>query len=450
MGLLSLKFLPLLLTLSLASVPNVAFAQTLEQLLQQGNAALDAKKYSEAENIWRKVIQLNPNNAVAFSNLCDALYRQNKLDESIGFCRKAIELGPKYVNAYYNLGNALYSQKKLDEAIAQFRKAIELNPKFALAYSNLGAVLYEQKKLDEAIAQFRKAIELDPKYVDAYNNLGVALRAQKKLDEAIAQFRKAIELDPKYVDAYNNLGVALSDQKKLDEAIAQFRKAIELDPKYVNAYNNLGVALRAQKKLDEAIVLLRKALSFPDASGTPITAHTLAHSNLGSLLQEQGKLAEAIVEFEKAAKIDPGYEYAQNNLIEARRLLALQQSPEQIVALNEIKYLPKDEPLTPIKRSIVKVSVVFQGNAKGTGYGTGYAIKRQGDRVWIITNRHVVVDRDTEQSGSNLEVEPYYGNPPKELPRSRSTAKVVNMTMPNEPLDLALLEVTGLPADIQP
>ncbi|MCA2939327.1 MAG: trypsin-like peptidase domain-containing protein [Microcystis sp. M113S1] len=175
---------------------------------------------------------------------------------------------------------------------------------------------------------------------------------------------------------------------------------------------------------------------------------------MGRLLQEQGKLEAAIAEFEKATKIDPKFEFARNNLQEAQRLLSLQQQPEQIIALNNTKYLPQEDPLTRIKRSIVKISVVFTGNAKGTAYGTGYVVKRRGTTVWIITNRHVVVDRDTEQRGdnleNNLEVEPYYGENLPNLPRDRVVAKIIHITQPQENLDLALLEVTGLPDDISP
>jgi superkiller protein 3 len=165
--------------------------------------------------------------------------------------------------------------------------------------------------------------------------------------------------------------------------------------------------------------------------------------------QEGG--VEAIAEFEKARQIDLKLEFTRNNLQEARRLLSLQQQPEQIIALNNTKYLPQEDPLTPIKRSIVKISVVFTGNAKGTAYGTGYVVKRRGTTVWIITNRHVVVDRDTEQRGdNNLEVEPYYGENLPNLPRDRVVAKIIHITQPQENLDLALLEVTGLPDDISP
>ena len=337
------------LTLALMIMPPTTVAQTLEQLWQQGETAQAQKKYPEAERIWRQIIQLDPNSAVAFSNLCAALFRQNKLDEAPIFCQKALAL--------------------------------------------------------------------DPKLPETYNNLGIVLRAQKKLKEAEEMYRRAIALDDKYVDAYNNLGNVLADQKKLTEAEEMYRRSLDLPD---------------------------------DTTGTPTTAHTLAHNNLGLLLQEQGKLEAAIAEFEKATKIDPKFEFASNNLQEARRLLSLQQQPEQIIALNNTKYLPQEDPLTPIKRSIVKISVVFTGNAKGTAYGTGYVVKRRGTTVWIITNRHVVVDRDTEQRGDNLEVEPYYGENLPNLPRDRVVAKIIHITQPQENLDLALLEVTGLPDDISP
>ena len=473
------------LTLALMIMPPTTVAQTLEQLWQQGETAQAQKKYPEAERIWRQIIQLDPNSAVAFSNLCAALFLQNKLDEALIFCQKALALDPKLPGTYNNLGIVLYNQKKLTEAEEMYRRALALDDKNVYAYNGLGAVLANQKKLTEAEEMFRRAIALDDKYVGTYYNLGIVLRDQKKLKEAEEMYRRALALDDKFVYAYNGLGNVLRDQKKLKEAEEMYRRALALDDKFVYAYyglgnvlwdqkklkeaeemyrralalddkdvavyNNLGLVLYNQKKLKEAEEMFRRALDLPDdTTGTPPTAHTIAHNNLGLLLQEQGKLEAAIAEFEKATKIDPKYEFASNNLQEARRLLSLQQQPEQIIALNNTKYLRQEDPLTRIKRSIVKISVVFTGNAKGTAYGTGYVVKRRGTTVWIITNRHVVVDRDTEQRGDNLEVEPYYGENLPNLPRDRVVAKIIYITQPQENLDLALLEVTGLPDDISP
>jgi len=303
-----LRLLALVLTLSLAGMPRLAVAQTIEELFQQGNAAQSAGNYTQAESIWRRVIQLYPNNSVAYNNLGDALRQQGKLEEAIAAYRKAIELDPKYAAAYNNLGTALSKQGKLEEGIAAYRKAIELDPKYAGAYNNLGTALSKQGKLEEGIAAYRKAIELDPKYAPLYYNLGTVLSNQGKLEEAIAAYRKAIELYPKYAPAYINLGNALRKQGKLEEAIAAYRKAIELNPKdSTTPYYNLGTALSNQGKLEEAIAAYRKAIELDPKDSA-------LYYNLGTALGKQGKLEEAIAAYRKAIELDPKYAAAYNNL----------------------------------------------------------------------------------------------------------------------------------------
>jgi superkiller protein 3 len=476
------------LTLSLATTLN-GCSPSIDQLIKQGADAQKIKNYSQAEAIYRKIIQRQPNNAEAYYKLCDVLDDQNKLDDAVAACqksitlntndaqtyfvlgivlkkqkkleealksyRRAIELDPKDAAAYNGVGNVLYDQKKLEEALKSYRRAIELDPKDAAAYNGVGNVLYDQKKLEEALKSYRRAIELDPKDAYAYNGVGNALRDQKKLDEAIAAYRQAIELDPKYVDAYNGLGNALSDQKKLEEAIAAYRQAIELDPKYAGAYYNLGNALSDQKKLEEAIAAYRQALSLPDQFGntaeTSTTAHTLAHNYLGEALQQQGKLEQAIEEYNKALQIDPNFIYTNNNLQEAQRLLTLRRNPQAEV-MDDREYLPKNEPAVPILRSVVLVTANFPNSREkqGSEYGTGLVIQRDGNRTLIITNRHVIFEQATGKQGQNIQVE-FFSEPPSGKLRMRRNARVLGMTSADDNLDIAVLEVTDpLPDDIKP
>ncbi len=507
-----LRLLALVLTLSMAGMPQLAVAQTIEELFQQGNGDQEAKNYSQAEAIYRRIIQLEPNNAKAYYKLCYVLDDQNnKLDDAVAACRKsialnsnnaetyyllgyvlkrqgkleeaiaayrqAIELDPKDAAPYKGLGNALSDQKKLDEAIAAYRQAIQLDPKYPLAYNGLGKALSDQKKLDEAIAAYRQAIQLDPKYAAAYTTLGIALRNQKKLDEAIAAYRQAIQLDPKDAAAYYNLGIALSEQKKLDEAIAAYRKAIELDPKSANAYTTLGIALSDQNKLDEAIAAYHKAIELDPKSAKAynnlglalsdqnkldeaIAAYRQAieldpkyaapYNNLGLALSDQNKLEEAIEEYEKALQIDPNGIYIKNNLQEAQRLLTLRRNP-QLGVMDDRQYLPKNEPAVPILRSVVLIIAEFSGRERqGNEYGTGLVIQRDGNRTLIITNRHVIFEQATGKQGQNIQVE-FFSEPPDGKPRMRRNARVLPMTPADDNLDIAVLEVTRpLPDDIKP
>jgi superkiller protein 3 len=329
-------------------------------------------------------------------------------------------------------------------------------PKLAAAQSleqlvQQGRTAQAEKQYSQAEAVWRHVLGQDPKNADAYLGLGNALSGQKALAEAIDAYRQAITLNPKNAEAYLGLGHVLSDRKRFAEAIAAYRQAIKLNPQPASAYLNLGAVLSEQKQFDEAIAAYRQALSLPDDTATLLTAHTLAYNGLGLIFQQQGQLTAAIGAYQLALQVDPSYAYAQSNLLEAQRLLALKQVPQRL-ALAETRYLTRDT-VTPLKRSVVKIIARFPHSAKGSGYGTGFVIKRKGNKAWIVTNRHVVFEPDTQQRGEDLQVELYYGNPPDGIPVARlekAPVRLLQMTEPNDPLDLAVLEVTDLPADIQP
>jgi superkiller protein 3 len=444
------KLLPLVLIFSVLSYTPVGLGQSVEELFRQGNAAQAAGNYSQAETIFRQVIRINPQDALAYYNLGTALYDQGKLEEAITYYQKAIQLNAKFAGTYIVLGAALYKQGKLEEAIAYYRQAIQLDPKFAGTYYNLGTALYDQGKLEEAITYYQKAIQLDPKYAGAYNSLAIALSNQGKLEEAITYYQKAIQLDPKYAGAYINLAIVLSNQGKLEEAITYYQKAIQLDPKYAGAYINLGAVLYLQGKLEEAITNYRIALSLPDEKVSPISAsnHTLAHNNLGYTLQQQGKLPEAIAEYQKSIALDGNFVTAQNNLKEAQRLL-VQQSPQYVPPPgSDLAFVPtlEQEPLRDELRATVLIIANDIPGTQGQTRGTGWVVKREGNTIWVMTNRHVIANQQRQPS-PKIEIE--FFSDIEATRRTRFAATVEQIS--NDPnLDLAVLKITGIPDDIRP
>ena len=292
----------------------------------------------------------------------------------------------------------------------------------------------------EAEAAYRQAITLDPKYAIAYSNLGVALSDQKKYVEAEAAYRQAITLDPKDARAYNNLGIALSDQKKYVEAEAAYRQAITLDPKYARAYSNLGDALSDQKKYVEAEAAYRQA----------ITLNPKYANDLGYHLQELGRLTEARDLYLNAIKLDPAYTRARSNLEEVERLIAIAGGTLKPLSPAEAtRYLDPQDPLAPVRRSVVRILPTFSGNSSGAGaHGTGFVVRRQGDKALILTARHVIRDPDEGREATGIQIELYGGNLPAGIVASR--VPVQQIKSGNGDLDLALLVVVGLPEDIQP
>jgi predicted O-linked N-acetylglucosamine transferase (SPINDLY family) len=272
-----------------------------------GVIAHQVGKHEVAIQYIGRAIGLQGNMAIFHNNLGEAYRALHRISEAVTCYQRALELNPDFAEVYNNLGNAVSDQGKLDEAIACWRRALELKPDYAEVHYNLGVALKEQGKLDEAVACYHRVLELNPNNVEAYNNLGNILRNQGKLDEAVPCWRRALELKPDCAEAHCNLGNAFWDQGKLDEAVACYRRALDLKPDYAEAQYNLGVAFKDQGKLDDAVACYRRALELkPD--------YAKAHCNLGAAFKDQGKLDEAVACYRRALELKPDYAQAHCNL----------------------------------------------------------------------------------------------------------------------------------------
>jgi predicted O-linked N-acetylglucosamine transferase (SPINDLY family) len=264
-------------------------------------------KHEVAVNYIRRAVGLSRGVAVLHNSLGNVLKDQGKLDEAVVCYCQALELKPDYAEANSNLGVAFKDQGKLDEAVACYRRAMELNPDCAETHNNLGVALQDQGKLEEAIACYRRAVELKPGYAEAHCNLGNVLKERGKLDEVVACYRRVLELKPDYAEVHNNLGNALKDQGKLDDAVACYCRALALRPGYAEAHNNLGNTLKGQGKPDEAVACYRRALELePDFAE--------AHNNLGAALKDEGKMDDAVACWQRALELKPHYAEAHYNL----------------------------------------------------------------------------------------------------------------------------------------
>jgi FkbM family methyltransferase len=134
------------------------------------------------------------------------LAMQGKLDEAIANFEQALRLNPDYALAHSDLGNVFYLQGRHDAAVACYERAVRLKPDFAVAHNNMGAALTCLGRFEEAAAQCRTALSLKPDYAEAHSNLGNALKEQGQIQEAISHYQDAVRLKPDYAVAYNNLG----------------------------------------------------------------------------------------------------------------------------------------------------------------------------------------------------------------------------------------------------
>ncbi len=127
------------------------------------------------------------------------------LSEAIGLYRKAVELAPDDFEAQFGLGLALSDAKRPNEALPVYRKAAAIDPDDFEAHFHLGCELRRAGQLDEAIAEQRRAIDLRPDFAPAHTCLSLALYAKGDYDAAWRQVRLAEKYgapaSPKFLEA---------------------------------------------------------------------------------------------------------------------------------------------------------------------------------------------------------------------------------------------------------
>lgn len=140
---------PLYLALLMALL---AFASVNRERALEANHAYEAGAYSEAERLYRELLEEAPDNA----------------------------------HLLFNLGNTLAQQGEKEESAEMFRRfrdqAGHASAK-ALAEYNLGHVHAEKGKADEALAHFKEALRHDPDDTDAKFNYELLRRRQQEKEQ---------------------------------------------------------------------------------------------------------------------------------------------------------------------------------------------------------------------------------------------------------------------------
>jgi len=221
----------------------------------------EKRQFVDALPVWRKAVELNPDDARVHTNLGTALEETGKPEEALAEYRRSLELNDQSSQAHNNLGSILAQQGKLDEALAQFERAVELNPENGRAQSNLGGALSEKGRSEEALEHLRKGVGLEPKFADGQNNLGAALARAGELDEAIPHMAAAVDLAPQAVGNHYNLGRVLAAKGRFADAAAQFEQAAKLTDMREPAILDMLAAMYAETgRYPEAVATARKAL----------------------------------------------------------------------------------------------------------------------------------------------------------------------------------------------
>lgn len=184
-------------------------------LMDQESVAANKSNYKEAIRLLKIVVDADPRDFVAWTDLGTVLFAQGNQDESGKALKQALELRPSYPIALLNYGKLQYNQKNYDASIQTLIKLVSVHPEAAEAHRYLGEAYLYMKQGSKAAPELEDAVRLDPQgQAEACLSLAALYDAAGFKDRAAAEYEKFLSLRPDYPDK-GKLKKYILDNKKL-------------------------------------------------------------------------------------------------------------------------------------------------------------------------------------------------------------------------------------------
>lgn len=186
-------------TITLAATPPGADPKVAElrKAFDAGVTASRNKDYDSAIASFQAALALQPACHECYYNIGYALLQKKDDTQAEEQWKKGLEIKPDHAETLTALATLYNNQKRFDEAAAVSAKVTASSPGgSADALYNQGIILWNAGKIAEAKVKFEETVAADPSHADGRYQLGMALLNEGKMPEAVASFEKYLQLAP--------------------------------------------------------------------------------------------------------------------------------------------------------------------------------------------------------------------------------------------------------------
>ena len=360
------------LLVAMGSWSTAAHAQSndsVEHYAEEGQSALAAGRYADAEKAFEKLRQLEPTMAEVHANLGLIYFQERKFEQAIPALRQALKLKPgltksdnllamslseigHYSEAAPGLDKCLHHSTDIEikrmcglelqrayTGLKKDDKAVEVAMQLNRLFPDDPEILYQTGKIygNFAFLTMEKLAQVAPTSVWKHLAAAEAHESQGSYDQAITEYNEVLKLEPQRPGIHYRIGRSLLGRywqrhsaEDLAAAEKEFEQELQIDPANANSAYELGELRRKANRFDEAQRYFEQALQhYPDFPE--------AQLGLAAVLQAKKLNKQAVIHAQRAVAIDPENEVGWYRLAQIQK--ALGNNAEQEKALAEYRRL---------------------------------------------------------------------------------------------------------------
>jgi tetratricopeptide (TPR) repeat protein len=187
----------LTVTLAVVLLSVAALAETRGKSLKRAEDEIRRVNFTEAEKIYRRLLEKDQTDKEARLGLSFALVKQIRLQEAYENAAQVISADPLNARAFALLGTSLLRSGEFRNSVEALYTAVKFNAKEALAIAGLSEIEYYEHRTRNSYDGLKRAISIDPLESDYYLSLARACSRLEYYNEAADAYQRFLDVTPK-------------------------------------------------------------------------------------------------------------------------------------------------------------------------------------------------------------------------------------------------------------
>jgi len=220
--------------------------------------------------------------------------QQDRPLEAEELWKRSLQLAPDLFEANFNLGFFYFSRQNAEQAIPYLNKAAEMRPKDFNARYVAGAAFSLAGRVDDALRHWRAADTLRPGHGKLLQAMAVEYGKGRYYRDAAASAQQALALAPDDPNLYLLAIKTSQDTQDRAAALAIAKRMLDRFPGNARALFEFGFELIRAGRTAEGIPFLKQSMASKEAWEEPFFFFAETLVNQGENREAMGPLREAI------------------------------------------------------------------------------------------------------------------------------------------------------------
>ncbi|MHA1688421.1 MAG: tetratricopeptide repeat protein [Promethearchaeota archaeon] len=148
----------------------------VDESLEKAKSYKEEGKYEEAIGLLEQLQKNNPTNTNIHKQLIDTLFSYGnylndefvlEYEKAEKIFKKILNMEPENYRALYYLGVVYFNLNENDKAMDKFQEALKIKPDYKYCYYNIGLIYESKNEYEIALEYYKKALKIDKNFVYA-------------------------------------------------------------------------------------------------------------------------------------------------------------------------------------------------------------------------------------------------------------------------------------------